>query len=294
MLGLIQKIFALVNLKLTKLKSEDLNLNLYKKYFSNESINEKRFYNVGAGSFSHPHWTNVDYFSDWYEKNEEYTQQGLQYNLLAIEPLPIDSNSAEIIYSSHTIEHITDEAAYNLFSESFRALKKGGVIRLTCPDIDLFYRAYVAKDYDFYYWKEWYKTPEQYERVHLEKPLATASIEQLFLQKFASCRSTLYGYDSVIIERIEDNDLNDIFSRLSYEKALDECISGCPIEIQKKFPGNHINWWNHNKLVKSLENAGFSNVYVTGHNQSTSSVMRNSSLFDSTHPRISLYVEAVK
>ncbi len=35
-------------------------------------------------------------------------------------------------------------------------------------------------------------------------------------------------------------------------------------------------------------------IMISGYGQSYAPVMRNTSLFDSTHPKISLYVEAVK
>ena len=66
----------------------------------------------------------------------------VEYNLMAIEPLPFDDNSIEVIYSSHTIEHVSDEAIQNLLKESYRVLKKGGGIRLTTPDIELEYNAF--------------------------------------------------------------------------------------------------------------------------------------------------------
>ena len=41
--------------------------------------------------------------------------------------MPIKNDSAVIIYTSHTIEHITNESAQNTFNEAYRILREGGV-----------------------------------------------------------------------------------------------------------------------------------------------------------------------
>jgi hypothetical protein len=42
------------------------NLSLYETLYGSEVLEGKPFFNIGAGSFFHPCWTNVDYVSDWY------------------------------------------------------------------------------------------------------------------------------------------------------------------------------------------------------------------------------------
>jgi|SRR5688572_27276549 len=111
------------------------------KIYPKASLDKKLFYNIGAGDFSHPYWTNVDFKSDWYKANEETSLSGIHFDLMSLQPLPIDSNSAELVYSSHTVEHITDAAAQNMFNEAYRILKKNGIIRITTPNINLEYRA---------------------------------------------------------------------------------------------------------------------------------------------------------
>ena len=67
-----------------------------------------------------------------------------------------------------------------------------------------------------------------------------------------------------------------------------------PIEIQRKYPGNHMNWWNKAKAMAMLRQAGFAEVYPSGYGQSYSPVLRNVALFDNTYTPVSLYVEARK
>jgi len=264
---------------------------IYHRIYGEEAVENRRFYNIGAGGFRHQAWTNIDHKSDWY-KDAQGNAIGIDCDLMALDHIPIEDNTAEIIYSSHTIEHITTEAAQNMFNESYRMLKKGRVFRITTPNIDLDFRAYKANDIDYYYWIEAYRKPVDYKRVCLNKDLTEASIQQLFLYQFASSICTLHADGEP--ERINDKECDRIFREMKYEEALDYCVSKCSIAVQKKYPGNHISWWNRDKLARMLSIAGFNNIYLSGFGQSCCHVLRDISKFDNTHPKISLYMEAIK
>ena len=285
---LVKKAFNVLGYDIHKTGYRKQDIGIYREIYGEDSVKEKRFYNIGAGGFRHPFWTNVDYPSDWYSASMSNLEKGISYDLLSLKPLPIESSSAEIVYSSHMIEHITDGAANNLYSESHRILKDGGFLRVITPNIDLAYTAYKDNDRRFFYWVDDFSTP----RIKYKIPLNEASIEQIFLEHFATSVSTLHsdGAD----ERISDDELNRIFSETEYTSALSYCTSRCPIGIQKKYPGNHINWWNKDKVFRMLKEAGFNKIYLSGYGQSFSPVLRDTVFFDNTHPKISLYVEAIK
>jgi predicted SAM-dependent methyltransferase len=265
---------------------------LYQAQFERKSLDERRFYNIGAGGFSHPYWTNVDLDSEWYAVNRKQTISGIQHDLLSLEPLPIEDESAEVVYSSHTIEHITDAAALKLIFEAHRILKSGGYLRLTTPNIELDYRAYQADDRAYFYWIESYSIPANWQRAHYVGPLKSASTAQVFLAHFATSVSLLHQDGAS--ERIGDDKLAQLFRDLPFSEALDYCTRRCPVEVQRRYPGNHINWWSKEKLFRMLREAGFSSARLSGYGQSFSPILRNTNYFDNTHPRISLYVEAVK
>jgi predicted SAM-dependent methyltransferase len=265
---------------------------IYHKIYEAESLEKKRFYNIGAGSFYHPYWTNVDFLNDWYKVNDKTSLAGIHHDLMSLNDLPIDSNSAEAVYSSHTVEHITDAAAQKMFNEAYRILKKGRKLRITTPNINLEYRAYKDNDRNYFYWDDNYSQGAEMARINITKPMNQASIEQLFLYHFAGNVSTLHGDGAQ--KRISDEELRKVFSEMSLEDALNYCTSKVDLSIQSKYPGNHINWWNAEKMTRMLRNAGFENIYVSGHGQSFSPEMRDVSIFDSTHPKISLYMEAIK
>lgn len=266
-------------------------LDLYRKHYGETSLINRRFYNIGAGNFYHPAWTNVDYDSDWYAANQKYTNKGISYDLLSMNPLPIESDLAEMVYSSHTIEHIPDNAAENLFAESYRILKKGGIIRLVTPNIDLSYRAFMENDRHFFYMIDFYSVASNYTKW-MNKPMRNASTAEIFLNEFATSVSPITS--DGVKERIKDAEAIKMFTEMTYEDALNFCTSRCSIELQKKYPGYHINWWNSDKIRRMLFKAGFSKVIISGYGQSFSPALRDIQYFDNTHPTISLFAEAIK
>lgn len=191
-------------------------------------------------------------------------------------PLPISDNFAEAVYSSHTIEHVSDEAVLNMLRESYRILKPGGVIRLTTPDAELGFKAFQRNDLSFWHW--WY-------------PFSNPSIPQYFLHHYASQLCQIDSDDSAV-RKFSDFEIAEIFSANPNVETLDYFTRQC--SYNPKFPGNHINWWTSDKLCSFLKRAGFSAPYKSGWGQSVVCQMRETSLFDSTFPSMSLYVEAVK
>jgi ubiquinone/menaquinone biosynthesis C-methylase UbiE len=61
-------------------------------------------------------------------------------------PFPWSDESAEAIYSSHTLEHFTKKAGHRFLSECHRVLRRGGIIRIVVPDLDRIVRKYVEGD----------------------------------------------------------------------------------------------------------------------------------------------------
>jgi len=288
---LIRRSFNSLGYDIRKLEDKNCDLNLYRDVFPRDSIANKRFYNIGAGDFRHPFWTNIDLRSKWYKKAQG-DSEFINFDLFSLKKLPIPSNSAELVYSSHTIEHINDEAAQNMFNESYRILKKGGIFRVTTPNINIEVRAYKNNDRSFFYWIDTYSMPENYNRIKIRMPMNKASTQQIFLFHFASIVSELHTDRT--LPKISDKEFDKLFSTLDYEEALNYCTSKCSIELQRKYPGNHMNWWNKKKAFRMLREAGFEKIYSSAYGQSFSPVLRNTALFDHTGPKVSLYIEAVK
>jgi SAM-dependent methyltransferase len=258
------------------------------RLFPRESLEARKFYNIGAGLFYHKYWTNIDYESEHYSRIQNHPF--INFNLMDLSPLPIADSSAEIVYSSHTIEHISDEAASNLFKESWRILKPGGVIRITTPDSWLAMEAYKRNDVNFFYWVERYSRNGSWEHLY-KMPLSKASIHQLFLHRFASQLCEI-DIDDSPTKKYSDSEIIDLFETNPDESILSFFTSKC--KYNSDHPGNHINWWTRRKAISMLKNSGFDNPYVSGWGQSLLAPLRNTDLFDKTHPKISLYIEAIK
>jgi predicted SAM-dependent methyltransferase len=267
-------------------KPDAYQLATYTKLYDQKTLARRPFYNVGAGSFFHPHWTNIDFVSDWYKGEQKHV---IHHDLMALGPLPIDDGTAEVIYTSHTIEHVKEPAVQNLFNEAFRALKPGGVLRVTTgPDAETDFRAMMRGDDDWFYWDESYVTPDYYSRM-FKAPATSVPLEERWLHHVAS---QLAPNDITESKKYTAEDVREKVAELGFEGALDFFTSQCQFIPER--PGNHVSWWTHGKVEKFMRNAGFENVYRSGHSQSVLPILRNTSLFDSTHPAMSIYVEAIK
>lgn len=66
----------------------------------------------------------------------QFVHHRLQYGV------PFGDDTVDIVYSSHSLEHIFLEEAQALLQDAYRALKKGGLIRLAVPDLEHALRLY--------------------------------------------------------------------------------------------------------------------------------------------------------
>jgi predicted SAM-dependent methyltransferase len=122
--------------------------------------------NLGSGLVVAEGWINVDgslnallstwptillkrlyRFSDvhqWYSradyikilKENVFVHHRLDYGV------PFESESIDFLYSSHMLEHLFPEDATLLVSDMYRALRKGGRLRLAVPDLEHAVRLY--------------------------------------------------------------------------------------------------------------------------------------------------------
>ncbi len=260
-------------------------LHFYAQY-PQESLVNKRFYNVGGRNFTHLYWTNLDHTSGYYQENSTGT---IEYDLNALEALPIEDNTAEIIYSSHTIEHVPDESVRHFVKEAFRALKKGGGIRIAAPDMELAYNAYQNNDRLFMA-PNWENHPDTWSDIYTIHPM-NASIEQLFLFGFATQLSEIRKKGAPT-KQYSDCEIRDVFKNKSFEQAMDFFCQYCQYDEDQA--GFHMSWWSYDKLFKMLRESGFQDVYRSAYSQSRFPPMRNTFLFDSSAITTALYVEAIK
>ncbi|MEX1071954.1 MAG: class I SAM-dependent methyltransferase [Anaerolineales bacterium] len=262
-------------------------LKAYIEWFGEEAVGERRFYNLGAeAGFTHPAWTVINHPSEHYGRD----YMDIQWDLMSGAPLPIEDGKAKVIFSRYTLEHVTDAAVSHFLSEARRVLAKGGFLRLIVPDIDLYYAAYRMKDADFFYRPK--QDNESYpNRKYLSNP-NQASFEQRFLWNFASSATILHPDPAA--NPISDQEFQRVFSELGYADALNFCTAKASIEIQRRYPENHINWFNATKVKRMLTEAGFEQTYRSGYGQSHCPVLRDVALLEARQPEVGLFFEAVR
>jgi predicted SAM-dependent methyltransferase len=293
--GIMQKIINQLILTARKLRRKSqaiADLNLYRELYPAESIDQHRFYNIGAGDFSHPAWTNVDGGAEFLESYHENGSHHIHHDLFDHLPLPAGDGKAEIVYTSHTIEHIDDPSVEFLFRDVYRILKPGGIFRIVTPDTELAYKAWKRNDRRFYFWLYDDDFLAQMGDHCLSVSYKDATLTQVFLEEFAAQASAITNEGAD--KRISDEELIELFNTRPFEEVLNYCTSLCSVEMQKKYPGRHMNWFHEGKLKRQLRQAGFSQVERSAYLQSSSPVLRNPLFFDQTLPMHSIYMEAVK
>jgi len=234
---------------------------------------EKLMVNVGSGIFFRRHWKNLDFPSEWYRFGKGMIDY--EYDLTSGEKFPFENDTVYIFYSSHTMEHMQQKYCQHIFNEMFRCLKKGGGIRITNPDFELGYKAYGSKNMDFF------------------KKYIGSTIDEKFLYFFATyyTRATSEKLKKILDEFKEN------YKTMSKEEFADYYTSKIPSSNQIKHTGDHCNWWTIDKFQCMLKIAGFENIYRSKPQESKFPEMHGFGRhqgFDSTHPELSIFVEAIK
>jgi len=84
-------------------------------------------------------------------KRHRFVNHNLAYGI------PLPSESADYVYSSHFLEHLPKDVGEGLIREAHRILKPGGTLRVCVPDLELAISEYVhgnkERALDFFY--EW-------------------------------------------------------------------------------------------------------------------------------------------
>jgi predicted SAM-dependent methyltransferase len=83
---------------------------------------------------------------------KEFVDFALQYRIIwadAVKHIPLPDACAEVLYSSHMLEHLYREDARLFLQEAQRVLSSGGIIRIAVPDLArLANQYYTSRDAD--------------------------------------------------------------------------------------------------------------------------------------------------
>ena len=222
--------------------------------------------NIGAGSFKHPSWTNVDLPSS----NSQYARvQGqpgndfIPLNLANIKSLPFRTRSVTAIYTSHCIEHLSFEVVERVCKEFYRTLLPGGVLRVSCPDAEMYATLCISG------WK-------------YNHPLS------VIRKSLGDIHAFLLDLDEIVLTNLmsQADTADELLTRISYLKR-DQSYSN-------NDPSNHVSWWTRVSLLACICDAGFKTPLISVAGKSSFPPMTNRALFDNTLSEMSIIIEAVK
>jgi len=94
-----------------------------KRYLASHT---RRRLQIGAGPNELEGWLNADF----------NPRSPASIYLDATQPFPLPSNSFDLIFSEHMIEHVPFDQGLRMLRECYRVLKPGGTIRLATPNMD--------------------------------------------------------------------------------------------------------------------------------------------------------------
>lgn len=89
--------------------------------------------NIACGDSYIEGWRNFDYAP----------HSGLVVRANLLGRLPVENCEADVVYSSHFLEHVPRNRVSAFISECFRIVKPGGKIRLVVPDLEEMCRVYL-------------------------------------------------------------------------------------------------------------------------------------------------------
>jgi predicted SAM-dependent methyltransferase len=89
--------------------------------------------NLGCGNRYLQGWVNIDFHSN----NESV----IQYDLT--KGIPYESETFEVVYHSHVLEHFSKNDGELFMQECYRVLKPGGIIRIAVPNLEEIVKLYL-------------------------------------------------------------------------------------------------------------------------------------------------------
>jgi SAM-dependent methyltransferase len=104
---------------------------------------KKRQVQIGSAEHVKEGYLNIDY---WPNSGIDYDEKTNFANLDVRLGLPLDENSADFVYSSHMLEHLTFEEARKHMQDIFRVLKPRGRLRMCMPDVGQTARNYTINN----------------------------------------------------------------------------------------------------------------------------------------------------
>jgi predicted DNA-binding protein (UPF0251 family) len=248
-----------------------------------EKLQNSTLINVGAGPyFWHPNWISIDMLPQF--KGTIKSANKIYCNLLdCLTLFPIDNIHA--VYISHCLEHFRLEDASQLLRSIRKSMRPEAYLRIVVPNFSLILDKLRNDDLNYF--------APMLPALTRNNTINCTAQDILYALCSPSPRSR--SFLPVDIE-------NSAVEQPTYKLKDEELFSLEESEILRlcnthNFDNNeagqfHLSSYTSESLIEILKDVGFSKVYESHFMQSSFPPMRETPLFDGTHPWMSLYVEA--
>ena len=265
--------------KIFKLIGYDLIIR-YKKNIPKKQ-NEKINLNIGAGGYVIDGFKSLDLYSKhYYPSKEKFLNERVEYDLRN-DRIPYSDSTVDNIYISHVIEHIEDKFVIKFINESYRVLKKGGVLRIVCPDAKFLFD---VSQFQNEYWN-WRKIGSFSNKKRYSTNWDEIQQYDYLIREVSTPNCKYYK------NKIENNLNISNLKKLNFEDFKKLIVKD--LVFRPDHPGDHINLHDFNSLYKKGTAAGFSHILESKKLGSVSKDMQEEE-FDKTASQMSLYVEMIK
>jgi len=208
------------------------------------------------------------------DKTKSNNKSDIEFNLNTMNKLPIEDETFDIVYSSHTLEHIREEYLENIIQNIYRILKPGGLFRIIVPDFLKSINELKNNNFDFF------------KKINHEVGTGTSNN---IIDRFSRFNIS-YRINNVSMgPKLDKNDINLI-------------MNSEPENIRKlmltKIPKNadyygHVNIIEKKYLIQLLNKCMFKNIKELNFTESSSPICKNNNMFNN-RPNCSIYVECIK
>ena len=214
------------------------------------------FLNVGGGQFVRDDWRVLDYYSDWYDYDEVFID--FNVDLESLERWPIETNSVDLIFTGHTLEHLSDPAITQTLEECGRVLAPEGGLRINVPDIDIAIRHYQRGNVE---WFTEFRPNVPPSDLHTSRHGQEEYVMEEYLMSVFATHLTNARVDSTSDEHCVDfKSVREDWHSLGKDAFLNKYSDRVKDDWQREKPGLHRNWFDYNRLADALSEIGFENV----------------------------------
>lgn len=237
--------------------------------------------NIGAGDYVIAGFKSLDFYSPhYYPDKRKFLKDRIEYDIRR-DTIPFDNDSVDNIYISHVIEHIETEHVVNLFRECYRVLKKGGVLRVACPDAKFLFEVSQFEN-SFWTWRHPTVSGKEYNVSNLSE----IHRFDFLIRELSTSKCKIYN-NAVESTVLSSKDCEG----LPYSELIE--LARESVVFRDAFPGDHINIWDFERLELLGKEVGFAHVIESKQHGSVSASMQGCK-FDKKAPQMSLYVDLVR